>query len=398
MIEENKRRYRLAILASHPIQYQAPLFRALAAHPELDVTVFFCSDWGLKPYHDGGFGRQVKWDVPLTDGYAHEFLSNISLKPNPSNFAGLINPGIIKRLKRGKFHAVMIHGWSRVTFLLAMSASTLFKIPVLMRGESNLLRNLSPRKAAIKRFLLSRLFKRTAGFLAIGRYNTEFYQYYGVQSERIFHVPYAIDNDYFSLRAAELLPQKAALKKQLGIAAELPAILFSGKLMDVKRPMDLLLAHETVVKTRKAALVYLGDGELRASLEAYVKEKNLPDVHFVGFHNQTELPKFFAAADIFVLPSMSETWGLVINEALCFGLPVIVSDRVGATGDLVRDSVNGFIYEAANPAVLAEKLETLLSDENLRRRMGEASKSLIANWSLQEDVQGILSCLKQVVR
>ncbi len=420
MAEENKRRYRLAILATHPIQYQIPLYRALAAHPELDVTVFFCSDWGLNSYHDEGFGQKVKWDIDLLGDYRSEFLPNRSLSPNVATFFGIINPAIVSRLRRGNFHAVLIHGWAHFSNWLAMLTAFVCKIPVLMRGDSNRARSkaamrradklrserqsaasipeMSKRKALIKRFILTRLFKRIAGFLTIGSQNAEFYRYYGVSQDKLFLVPFAVDNDFFLSKASELANQKADLKRQLGIAKSTSVILFSGKLTGVKRPMDLLQAYEEIAKKYPAALVYLGDGALRKSLEQYASEKDLSAVYFVGFQNQTEVPRFFALADMFVLPSVSESWGLVVNEAMCFGLPVVVSDQVGAASDLVRDNVNGFIYEATNVTALAEKLDTLLSDANLQNRMGEASKAMIEQWGLPEDVQGILSCLKQVVR
>jgi glycosyltransferase involved in cell wall biosynthesis len=161
--------------------------------------------------------------------------------------------------------------------------------------------------------------------------------------------------------------------------------------------MDLLKAYETIAKKHQVALVYVGDGELRQSLEQYARDKGLSQVHFAGFQNQTEIPRYFALADIFVLPSIRESWGLVVNEALCFGLPVVISNQVGAADDLVRDNVNGFIFEAANPAALAEKLDRILADDALRERMGEASKNLIAGWDMQEDVRGILSGLKQIL-
>ena len=409
---------KLAILVSHPIQYQVPLYRALAAHPEIDLSVFFCSDWGLNPYLDEGFGQQVKWDIDLLSGYRSEFLANRSPSPNVSRFFGLINPAIVRRLRKGRFQAVMVHGWAHCTNWLAMLTAFICRTPVLMRGDSNraglraamtnshnaVLKQepwtsqlgMSKKKAILKRFILTRLFKRIAGFLTIGSQNAEFYDYYGVNRNKMFFAPFAVDNDFFLLKANELSSRKTDLKHQLGMAESTPVILFSGKLIAAKRPADLLQAYEEISKKHNAALVYLGDGDLRDALERYASEKRLSEVYFAGFQNQTDIPRFFALADVFVLPSVHEPWGLVVNEALCFGLPVVISDQVGAAGDLVRENVNGFIYEAANSAALAEKLDKILSDKELQSRMGEASKSLIEKWSFKEDVQGILSCLKQV--
>ena len=385
--------YRLAVLASHPIQYQAPLFRELAANPEIDLTVFFCSDHGLQAYRDEGFGLEVKWDLPLMGGYHSEFLSNLSPTPNLSKFWGLINPEIMRRLRNGHFDAIIVHGWARFTNWLAMLTAFAYGIPVLVRGESNLLPSLLTWKASLKRWILTPLFKRVSGFLSIGQYNAEFYQAYQVPKEKVFHVPYAVNNDYFLSQAEALLPRKQELKQALGIPDEMPVILFSGKLIEVKRPLDLLKAFEALTKTHPAALIYLGDGGLKPQLEAYARKTGLPQVHFVGFQNQSTLSRFFALADIFVLPSSSEPWGLVVNEAMCFGLPVIVSDQVGAAGDLVREGVNGFVYPSGQVSALTAHLKLLVSDNARRQRMGEASRQLIERWSYREDVQGILECL-----
>lgn len=396
MILQGKRPYRLAVIASHPIQYQVPLFRALAAHPQINLTVLFCSDWGLKAFHDKGFGHQVKWDIPLLGGYRSELLVNVSPTPNPSRFFGLINPAVAHRLRKGKFDAVWVHGWARFTDWLAMFTAFAAGIPVILRAETTSLPYMPPWKAAIKRAVLSQLFKRISRFLAIGRYNTEFYETYGVPKEKIFLVPYAVDNDFFLSKAEELLPKRIELKRKLGISSDLPVVLFSGKLLEVKRPMDLLMAFVAVSETAHAALVYVGDGPLRSKLEACVRESRIQNVHFMGFQNQTELPQFYAIADVFVLPSGFEPWGLVVNEAMCFGLPVIVSDQVGAGGDLVRERINGFVYPAGDVEILANRMRTVLSDTVMKYRMSEASRTMIKNWSHCEGIQGILACMKAI--
>lgn len=382
--------FRIAVLASHPIQYQAPLYRALAKNPEIDLTVLFCSDRGLETYRDEGFGQELKWDIPLLDGYRSEFLPNVSPMPNLSGFWGLINPAVIRRLRRGNFDAVWIHGWSRFTDWLAMLTAFASGIPVLLRGETNLLPSLPRWKRILKRAVLIRLFKKISGFLAIGRYNTEFYEAYGVPKEKIFHAPYAVDNGFFLSKAKELLPKKIELKKKLGIPEDLPVILFCGKLIPVKRPMDLLQAFAQVSKDTKYALVFVGDGSLRNDLEVYVREHGLQQVYFMGFQNQTVLPKCYAIADILVLPSEFEPWGLVVNEAMCFNLPMILSDKVGAAGDLLMEGSNGYTYPVGQLSELEKLLKLVLSHNDQRRQMGIASLQIINRWSYEENMNGVL--------
>ena len=393
---DNNRPYRLAVLISHPIQYQVPLFRALAKRPEIDLTVLFCSDWGLKPYHDEGFGQEVKWDIPLIEGYYSEFLSNISPWPSLSTFWGLINPAIIRHLRSSEYDAVLIHGWARFTYWLTMLTAFVSDIPVLMRGETNSLIPVDNSKAALKRFILTRLFDRTSAFLSIGRHSAEFYRAYGAPQEKIYTVPYAVDNEFFLAKAKELLPKKLELKEALGIPADLPVVLFTGKLIAVKRPLDLLMAFSKVSRKVKSALVFVGAGPLRDELEEYVRAHNLQHVYFMGFQNQTDIPKFYSLADVFVLPSNSETWGLVVNEAMCFGLPIVLSDCVGAGGNLVEEEANGLIYPVGDTDILAKRLERLLSNEDLKQKMGEVSRLIISRWTFQQGVEEILTCLKSL--
>lgn len=395
---ENKKVYRLAVVVSHPIQYQAPFFRLLAKCPKLDLKVFYCSDRGLKEYKDEGFGQKIKWDIPLLEGYSSKLLTNVSPLPSVSKFWGLINPQIPEELNKGNYDALWIHGWSSFTNWLAMYSAFSMGLPVLLRSETNLLPEISSFKFVFKKAILSRLFKNISGFLSIGRYNTEFYKDFGVPEEKIFLVPYTVDNDFFISKAKELFPKKLGIKNKFNLPRELPVILFSGKLTDVKKPMDLLMTFEMVSKDIKSTLVYLGDGPLRKRLEDYALSKKIKNVYFMGFKNQTELPEFYALADVFVLPSKFEPWGLVVNEAMCFGLPIIVSNKVGASGDLVKNNVNGFIYTLSDVNALAKHLEFLLVNLARREEMGMKSKEIISKWTYKEGVKGLLNCLINITK
>jgi glycosyltransferase involved in cell wall biosynthesis len=388
--------YRLAILTSHVVQYQAPLWRRLAATPEVSPHVMFCSSHGAETYLDRGFGRPVKWDIPLLDGYSHEILPNLSRWSQRGGFWSAINPGIIARLRTGRFDAVLVHGWMRCTFWLAMLTAFALGLPVIMRGESNLLAPGPRGRTMLKRVGLPIFFRRIRAFLAIGRHNAEFYRAHGVPEERIFLAPYAVDNDYFTGQAASL-PDRSRLKHDLGLP-DAPVVLFCGKLSDVKRPLDLLQAFERVVHRYPASLVYVGDGPLSERLRRYASDRDVPNVRILGFRNQSELARCYGAADVFVLPSGFEPWGLVVNEAMCFALPVVVSGRVGAGGDLVQDGVNGSVFPAGDIAALARALEHLLAmTAESRARIGEASREIIGRWGNREVVAGIVRCLETVV-
>jgi glycosyltransferase involved in cell wall biosynthesis len=386
---------RLAAIVSHPIQYQAPLFRALAAIPGINLRVFFCCKWGIEGYLDPEFKVNVAWDVPLLDGYHSTFLKNVSPSPGPDDPLGLINPGVVARIMNDRFDAIWIHGWSLATNWMAIAAASMTHIPILLRGESNGLSEPTGPRLAVKRAVLKMLFARIAGFLAIGTYNRDFYRSYGVPKERIFSTPYAVDNDFFFRSAAMLAGHKRELRERERIAPELPLTLFSGKLIERKGPMDLLQAFASL-PNGGAALAFAGDGPLRGELERFVQDRHIDNVHFFGFRNQTEMPACYAMADALVLPSASETWGLAINEAMCFGLPIIASDKVGATADLVKDGFNGFVYPAHDLAKLAQSLQVIISERDRRREMGCRSREIINQWGIRENVQGILDGLRYV--
>ena len=390
-------KYRIAFLISHPIQYMSPLFRELSKQPQIDFKVYYCSDESIKGMRDIGFGREVKWDTPLLEGYRYEFISNNSLIPTIFKPPfGLINLGIIIKILKHKHDVIIIHGWHYVTHWLAIITALLSRIPIFLRSEQPLNQeSLKPKwKIYIKKIILGLLFKRIKGFLAIGSENREFYKFYGAKEEKIFLTPYAVDNDSLITENEKVKIQGEKLRGILGISKEDLIILFVGKLINKKRPMDLLRAYERI-KIENKALIFVGEGKLRNSLEEYVKTKDFKKIYFTGFKNQTELSEYYAMADIFVLPSgVGETWGLVVNEAMCFGLPVIVSDLVGCGKDLVRSGENGFIFEMGNIEKLKECLENLTSDSNLRKEMGTKSLERIKQWDYQFDVKGIMEALE----
>jgi glycosyltransferase involved in cell wall biosynthesis len=223
--------------------------------------------------------------------------------------------------------------------------------------------------------------------------NADFYVTNGACKESIFLAPYTVDNQFFIASAQSLAGAKSLLREREGISPDLPVILFCGKFSNVKRPLDLLQAFHCLGDNPEASLVFVGDGLLRVDMQRYVLEHGLKRIHFLGFRNQTELPACYAMADVLVLPSDIEPWGLVVNEAMCFGLPIIASDKVGAAPDLVHDGVNGFVFPAGNVELLADRLRTVLLDEQMRQRMGAQSSYMIEHWGINETVHGILHAL-----
>ena len=385
--------YRLAALVSHPIQYQAPLFRALAQTREVDLDVLFCSSGSAGFFLDEGFGVEFAWDIPILEGYCYRFLRNISPRPNHRRLLGCINPEVGRVLAQGHYDALWVHGWAAATCWLGFIAASRRRIPLLLRGETNGLSERTGLSGHARRIILRRLFGHVSAFLAVGARNAEFYAANGARKERIFLAPYTVDNDFFFAKSQSLAGAKSILREREGISPSLPVILFCGKFSEAKRPLDLLKAFHSLGDDPKASLVFVGDGSFRADLQEYVLERGLKNIHFLGFRNQTEMPTCYSMADVLVLPSGHEPWGLVVNEAMCFGLPIIASDKVGAALDLVHEGVNGFVFPVGNIELLADCLRRVLLDEEMRQLMGAQSRDIIERWGINETVQGILRTL-----
>ena len=395
--------FRIAYFVTHPIQYQVPLLRYLAQAGGIETQVFFLSDFSLRDHFERPFEKTFKWDVELTDGYRWEVW--------PRSWSRSIAPkgrwwpltGLRARLHAGRFDAVWVHGWGNLVLCQVIDAARAVHLPVLLRGESaaSLEAGSHLRGRLHGPFYRHWLLPRVAAFLAIGSRNQDFYRELGVGEERLFAVPYAVDNAFFQSRSAAAAPTRESLRQALGLAPGHPVILFVGKLIPAKAPDELLRAfaqaHRRFRSDRAPYLLYVGDGPMRAALEREAAPL-AKSIRFLGFCNQTELPALYDLCDLFVCPSRFEPWGLVVNEAMNAARPVIVSDRVGAGEDLVVDGVNGFTYHSGHVAGLEVRLLQLLQSRHLRVRMGERSIKRITAWDFAADRRGLLAALRWACR
>jgi glycosyltransferase involved in cell wall biosynthesis len=381
---------RVAHLVSHPIQYFAPLYRELAQRPEIDLTVYFYSDATAREFVDAGFGRAVTWDTPLLDGYKHTFLPSAARTDISGRFIKRPNLDIVGEVASGEYDVLWVHGYAHLTTWLAVAAARAHGMRVLIRDEQTLLHGRPFVRAAVKAVALRALYSQTEA-LYIGEQNRRYFAHYGMAPERMHPARYCVDNAYFQRRAAELAPRRSELRARFGIEDDAPVVLFAGKLIDKKQPLRLIEAFARVRAERPCSLLIAGDGTLRGECERLVAAFGMPDVRFAGFLNQGELPEAYAAADVFVLPSrLHETWGLVVNEAMNFGLPVVVSDKVGCAADLVRHGANGFVVRHDITGELAQAIDTLVADGDLRARFGKLSRKLVDRYSIEECADGIV--------
>lgn len=379
---------------SHPIQYFSPLLKEMAK--EFDLHVYYFSDASIKGNTDVGFGKEVKWDIPLLEGYTSTFLKNYSKRKSLSNrMWDVINPAVIKTIRNNDSKIVIVNGWSYFSNLLAIVTAKLSGKKVWLRAENPLNQELhkSRRSLWVKKIILKKLlFPFIHKFLYIGLQSKQFFKCYGVPASQLVYTPYAVDNDWFQQEAARL-KNKEQVKEQLGLPPGKDIILFTGKYIEKKRPLDLLRAFR-LLDSPSSALVMVGEGVLRNEMEGYIRDNKLQDVFLTGFINQSEIVKYYAAADVFVMCSgVGETWGLSVNEAMNFSLPVVVSTTCGCAADLVSDNCNGFLFGEGDVEGLAGAVKNLLNNVSLRRQMGVASLEIIQDFSIQNIVQNMKAAL-----
>lgn len=382
---------RLAYFVSHPIQYQAPLLRRIAREPDVELEAFFSSDHTVRGYVDEGFGVKVEWDVPLLEGYRSSFLPRWRDAGREPGFARPLNHGIFERLERGHFDAVWSHGYSTANSLRVIASAAMLRVPVLLRAESTLHdRPRNRAKLLAKELFFSGLQAQVSAILAIGEANARYWRHYLGEEMPIFRMPYAVDNAFFQRRAGEAAQGRNALRVELGLEAGRAVILFASKLQERKRCTDLVAAHR-ILRQPRPYLVIVGDGEERKNLERQAAGD--PDIRFLGFRNQTELPRFFDLCDVFVLPSRHEPWGLVVNEAMNAARAVVVSDDVGCQEDLVREGETGAVFPAGDVGALAAALQQVLDPPGVAASMGAAARARIDEFSFEQDVAGLRQAL-----
>ena len=380
---------RVAVIASHVIQYQAPFFRLLAK--ELDLDVLFCSTDGVRVYRDAEMQTTFRWDVDLLSGYHHRFLRNFGFG---DGYTRLINPSIVPAILWGKYDAAIFFlGWGTITSLMGIAACRMSGTPIMLYGDSSFPPDEKNFVSQVRAGWLRTIFRLTDRFLVSGVLNADYYRHYGADEARFHLVPWAIDNVRFEEGSRFAPGEREAMRERAGIRPDQLAIVFSAKFLPRKDPMTLLRAVDAMQHRERAAVIFLGHGELRAEMERFARERKL-NVHFAGFVNQSELPKHYAMADVFVLPSLAEPRGSVINEAMASGLPVIVSDRSGSISDIVQHGENGFVFRAGDVQELARQLDELAADPELRARMASRSREIIATWDYSRGVQGVLEALR----
>lgn len=379
---------KLAIISTHPIQYSAPLFRALAESSTLHPRVFFTwSQTAAGSVSDLEFGTEIAWDIPVLDGYECEFVPNVARRPGPDRFWGIQNPTLTRAVEEWGADAVLIFGWNLSSHLRALRR---FKgrVPVFFRGDSTLIDVEAGLRRFARRTFLRWVYRHIDVAIAVGQNNRDYFAAHGVLDERIAFAPHSIDTRRFANAGGEHGGRAAAWRRDLGIADGDLVLLYAGKLIAKKDPLLLLEAFFQL--SAPAHVVFVGDGALERPLRA--RAGTHPGVHFLPFQNQRAMPAVYRLGDVFVLPSRGpgETWGLALNEAMACGRPIIAGSKVGGARDLVRSGVNGWVFESGNLAELVALLRTATRiDRPTLRSMGEEGRRMSEAWSTDEAARRI---------
>ncbi len=374
---------RLAILASHPVQYYAPLFRELASR--IDLHVFYAHDATATQQAAAGFDHAFTWDIDLKSGYSYSFLRNVAKMAGTDSFSGCDTPEIGIRLREGQFTVVLALGWHLKSMLQGIFAAKRQGLPVLVRGDSQLGTPRGRLKKFAKSIVYPHLLRMFDAALYVGERNRDYYQYYGFPKERLFHSPHCVDTERFAKAATS--ESRASMRTRLGIVDADKLVLFAGKLLPFKRPLDVVEAI-TLLRASgiQAQLMVAGSGPLDVEIRETAENRGVP-LHRLGFQNQTEMPAAYAAADLLCLPSTArETWGLVCNEALACSRPIVVSAQVGCAPDLAADGNVGRAFPMGDVKALATALEACIKNPPTQ----EAISSVSNRYNISSAADGII--------
>lgn len=390
------RRYRILFVCAHPVQYMSPLLRRMSEHPQIDLQTAYCTLRGAKAGHDPEFGTTIQWDIPLLDGYPWIEVPNKG--DGSEGFWGLYNPGLWKLVRQGDFDAVFCPtGYIRATFWLVWFACLLSRSAFIFGTDAH---KLGPRdgkrwKKPVKHLIWPILYRFASQVLAPSTGTRNMLLALGIPEDRITLVPYVVDNDWWAEQSARI--NRDVVRASWGATPETSVILYCAKMQAWKRPLDLVRAFAQA-NLEDSLLVLAGEGPLRASLEAECDRLKITDrVRFLGFANQTQLPAIYTAADLLVLPSEYDAFGVVINEAMICGCLAAASDNVGASQDLIRPVDPALIYKTGDVAALAEVLKYIFADPDRLAKLRVSARKRMESWSPKEYVLAILDMVGRSV-
>ena len=380
---------KLAVISSHPIQYNAPIFAKLSLVDKLQLKVFYTWGQAKGKVYDPGFGKEREWDIPLLEGYDYEFLNNVSANPGSHHFKGIINPGIIKAIEHYNPDYILVFGWSFKSHLKVLRYFHKRKI-ILFRGDSTLLDEPAgfSVKKIIRRVFLKWVYALVDYAFYTGQENKKYFSKHGLKNNQLLFMPHAVNNDAFSAKSEEYEAAALDWRNELGIGKDEFVFLFAGKFEKKKDPL-LLIKSFRLLALKDIRLIMVGNGMLEKEMKALSGSDKR--IIFLPFQNQQKMPVVYRLGNVFVLPSCGpgETWGLAVNEAMACKRAVIVSTKCGCAKDLVAEKNTGFVFDAGNLISLQNKLEFFLQNRQTAYEYGINGYTIIDNWNYENAIGAV---------
>jgi len=394
------RRTRLAIVISHPIQHFVPFYRAIAADPDIDLHVFFCSKIGMQSYFDKSMNTEIRWAMDLTGGYPHSFLSNAD-NIKSSTPRSVVNFDVFLKLKTFEPDVILSYGYTQITQLFVLFYAVLTRTPILNISDNyNKTRELSW-KTKLRTILVSQIYKRYSSFLTVGDQNEQGYRELGVPGSRLFRSPFTIDEKTYLAARNQRRDILSAKRSELGLSTDI-IFLFVGKIDERKRPALLIEATRRLIRAGCASfhVVLAGNGAQLETLRMQAQAEGLP-VTFLGFVNVDALPSIYAMSDVLVHCAGRDPHPLTLSEAAAIGLPMVVSDSIGAVGptDIAQSDTNALVFKSGDVDDLARQMRRLIDDSDLCRRMSAASRDIYdTSQNTAASLRGLKAALAAVRR
>lgn len=390
---------RVAVFNTHPIQYYAPLWRKLSKFDDLDVTVFYGSDFSVRGYRDKDFEEDVVWDVPLLEGYKFRYLKGFEKVDEFSFFRPGPGPAVKALLEERPDVVVMTAYHASFWYGIAMAAVATGSRVVMRHDASEEAHGSRGIKRAVRTMILRSLYRSVSHFAVVGERARRHLRKFGVGESRMSWSPFCVNSDWVESQKTTWLSQRSRMRNELGIRENDIALLFCGKLIERKDPLILFEAIRRLPEQSSLHLVMAGSGPLRQEVENVGRSVLGERFHSLGFLNQGEIGRAYAIGDVFVLPSHSETWGLVVNEALQFGLPTVVSDAVGCHEDLVPNTDTGRVFQTGDARSLADALGSLINElPGGKARYAEACHKRATLYSLETAASGLREAILKARR
>ena len=372
---------RAAVVSPEPTPYRSPLFDRIGERGDVDLTVVYAGHtvagrtWSVEPRHRAAYLRGVS--LPGASRLVHHDYP--------------VTPGIWRALRRAEPDVVVVSGWSTFAAQAALLWCRLRRIPYVLLVVSH---DVGPRagwRATVKGTVVPRLVRGAAGVLVVGTLARDSVVARGARSERVRVFANTIDVEDFGARADELAARRPELREARGLSGDDVAVLSVARLAPEKR-LDLLIRAVAEARDSRLALVLVGDGPERAALEQLAHGLGVR-LTLAGDRPWDEVLEAYVAADVFALLSERETWGVVVNEAAACGLPLVLSDQVGAAADLLRDGENGALVPAGDVDAAAAALASLAADGEARRAAGARSREIAAGWGYEPSVAAFVEAV-----